>query len=173
MLLLSGEATNTNFIVFDMTRPRLEPMIVLIYYSRSTALEASTLTITLHKWMTTSTWIEVLLCQHKLFIKMNCVLYNTLNLLCHKCYGPIKYLAWGNIWLSTYYIQNISLMNHLYNSHSKLRINRELNFTIIRNTDRMGPIKKGKSLLYEPQKPTNIGDFIRLIIWWRKKLWQQ
>ena len=56
-------------------------------------------------------------------------------------------------------------MNHLYNSHSKLRINRELNFTIIRNTDRMGwPIQKGKSLLYEPQKPTHIGDFIRMII---------
>ena len=55
-------------------------------------------------------------------------------------------------------------MNHLYNSHSKLGINRELNFTIIRNTDRMGPIKKAKSLLYEPQKPTHIGDFIRMII---------
>ena len=66
--------------------------------------------------------------------------------------------------MSTYYIQNISLMNHLYNSHSKLGINRELNFTIIRNTDRMGPIKKAKSLLYEPQKPTHIGDFIRMII---------
>ena len=45
-------------------------------------------------------------------------------------------------------------MNYLYNSHSKLGINRELNFTIIRNTDRMGPIQKGELLLYEPQKPT-------------------
>ena len=50
-------------------------------------------------------------------------------------------------------------MNHLYNSHSKLGINREPNFTI-RNTDRMGwPIKKGKSLLYEPQKPTHSNPY--------------
>jgi hypothetical protein len=27
MLLLSGEATNTNFIVFDLTQPGLEPII--------------------------------------------------------------------------------------------------------------------------------------------------
>ena len=36
--MVSGEATNTNFIIFDVTRPVLE-------FTRCTSLEANTLTI--------------------------------------------------------------------------------------------------------------------------------
>jgi hypothetical protein len=41
--MLSGEATNTNFIVFDLTRSGSN--------QQSTALEASTLTITTPMWL--------------------------------------------------------------------------------------------------------------------------